>query len=85
MNRYRVEFSSHAARQFRKFPASIQGRIRPRILALAADPRPAGAVKLTGLDAFRIRVGDYRVIYEIRDDVLLVLVLSVGHRREVYG
>ena len=42
-------------------------------------------MKLTGLDAFRIRVGDYRVIYEIRDDILSVLILSVGHRREVYG
>jgi len=48
-------------------------------------PSPPRAVKLTGLDAFRIRVGDYRVIYEIRDDVLSVLILSVGHRREVYG
>jgi mRNA interferase RelE/StbE len=62
----------------------LQARLGRRILTLADEPRPAGVVKLSGLDAFRIRVGDYRAIYEIRDDLLLVLILSVGHRREVY-
>jgi mRNA interferase RelE/StbE len=51
---------------------------------LSANPRPAGCKKLKGLDAWRIRVGDYRVIYEIHDDVLVVLVIRVAHRGEVY-
>lgn len=69
------------------------GKIRPRdrkrigsaIDALAKDPRPRGAKKLSGTDAdYRIRVGDYRVLYEIRDDEVLVLVFDAGHRRDVY-
>jgi len=55
------------------------------IRSLQAHPRPAGCKKLAGnADYYRIRVGDYRVLYEIRDRVLLVLVIKVGHRREVY-
>jgi mRNA interferase RelE/StbE len=56
------------------------------ISSLQSNPRPAGCKKLAGnADYYRIRVGDYRVLYEIRDRVLLVLVIKVGHRREVYG
>jgi mRNA interferase RelE/StbE len=63
----------------------IQARIRARVDALATNPRPAGAKKLKSRDElWRIRVGDYRIVYEIRDRVLLVLVLRVAHRREVY-
>lgn len=81
----RIEFTSRAARAFRKLPLDVQRRLDPAILALAANPRPPGCVKLSGEDAlWRIRVGDYRVVYQIRDDVLLVLVVNVGHRREIY-
>jgi mRNA interferase RelE/StbE len=62
----------------------MQRRIVEKIEALADDPRPAGSVKLTGHGAYRIRVGDYRVIYAVADDQLVVLVVEVGHRREVY-
>ena len=62
----------------------MQERLKPRILALGEDPRPPQAVKLTGQNAYRIRVGDIRVIYEIHDRVLLVVVLRVAHRRDVY-
>ena len=55
-----------------------------RLAALETDPRPADVKKLKGRDAWRIRVGDYRVIYEIYDRVLRILVITVGHRREVY-
>lgn len=55
------------------------------MLALADDPRPAGAAKLVGTrSAWRVRIGDYRVIYEVRDEVLLVLVIKIGHRKQVY-
>jgi mRNA interferase RelE/StbE len=62
-----------------------QERIGRAIDALSTTPRPAGAVKLRGAEGyFRIRVGDYRVVYEIADSVLVVLVVRIGHRREVY-
>jgi mRNA interferase RelE/StbE len=68
--------------------ASLEKPLRRRILtavdALADDPHPPGCKKLTGQDGWRIRVGDYRIVYEIHDRVLLVLVVDAGHRREIY-
>lgn len=62
-----------------------QERIQRHIDALATEPRPPGCVKMSGIErTYRIRVGDYRIIYEIRDNVLIVLVLRIGHRREAY-
>jgi mRNA interferase RelE/StbE len=82
---YRIQIAPSAVRQLRKLPASVQERIAGHIEELAIDPRPRGAIKLQGEDdLYRIRVGDYRVIYTIRDDELIVLVLRVGHRREIY-
>ena len=52
--------------------------------ALAEQPRPSGAVQLKGTDFLRVRVRDYRVVYQVNDDILLVLVVRVGHRRDVY-
>ena len=61
-------------------------RCKPDIDALKDNPRPFGSEKLSGVEeTYRIRVGDYRILYEVHDDVLLVLVVEVGHRREVYG
>ena len=59
-------------------------RIDAAILALAETPRPPGCTKLTNQEAWRIRVGDYRIVYEIRDTALVVTVIEIGHRREVY-
>ena len=82
---YAVEFAPSAEREFRKLAREIQLRLRPRIDALAADPRAAGAKKLKGRDdLWRIRAGDYRIVYEIRDRLLVVLVIRIAHRREVY-
>jgi mRNA interferase RelE/StbE len=58
--------------------------IKTAIASLANDPRPSGCKKLKGEDAYRIRVGDYRVIYEIEDDKIIVIVVSVGHRKDIY-
>jgi len=83
---YRVFFNAHAARSFRKLPRNVQVRCKPDIDALKDNPRPFGSEKLSGVEeTYRIRVGDYRILYEVHDDVLLVLVVEVGHRREVYG
>ncbi len=82
---YAVEFSPSAEREFRKLAREIQLSLRPRIDALADDPRPAGAKKLKGRDGlWRIRAGDYRIVYEVGDQILVVLVVRVAHRREVY-
>lgn len=62
----------------------MRARISARLFQLEANPRPQGAIKLAGQNAYRIRVGDYRIIYQIYDDHLLVTVIDVGHRREVY-
>jgi mRNA interferase RelE/StbE len=82
---FHVVFAPAAARQFADLPRQIQTRLRPRIDALADDPRPAGVERLTGAtDLYRLRVGDYRVIFAIQDQELIVLIVRVAHRREVY-
>lgn len=76
---FRVEFTRPAERQFRALSPEVQGRIAPKITALARSPRPRGVEKLEGAEStYRLRVGDYRVVYEIRNRVLLVLVVRVA-------
>jgi mRNA interferase RelE/StbE len=83
--RFRIAFRPAAERAFLKLSVSVRTRLQPQIEALAVEPRPPGVRKLAGSrDRWRIRVGDFKVVYEIHDDVLLVLVLTVGHRRDVY-
>ncbi len=85
MARYTVEFKPSAARQLSKLLRPIQVKIAHAIDALSLNPRPHGVEKLGGQeDLFRIRVGDYRIIYLIKDDRLWILVLRVGHRKEIY-
>jgi mRNA interferase RelE/StbE len=71
-------------KQLDRLPGEAAERILQRLAALETDPRPPDVKKLKGRDAWRIRVGDYRVLYEIHDRALQVVVISVGHRREVY-
>jgi mRNA interferase RelE/StbE len=83
--RYELEFRPAALRALRKLPKDILRRIRAATEALCDEPRPDGVVKLAGVDdLWRIKVGDYRVIYTIADDVLVVAVVRIGHRRDVY-
>ncbi|WP_309343711.1 type II toxin-antitoxin system RelE family toxin [Actinomyces oris] len=82
---YQIQFSPAAARQLRKLDGRTQRRIQAVVELLAQEPRPAGAKKLVGGHGeWRVRTGNYRIIYEIDDGVLVVLVLAVGHRRDVY-
>lgn len=81
---YSVEILRSAQKQLARIEAQHRTRIIAAIRALADDPRPAGSVKMSGRSAWRIRVGAYRVIYEVHDDRLVVLVVVVGHRRDVY-
>jgi mRNA interferase RelE/StbE len=82
---YEVRFASGADRELRKLDFQDQRRITRAAESLASNPRPPGVKKLAGPgDHWRIRVGDYRIIYEIRDAILLVLIIRVGHRGDVY-
>ena len=82
---YRIHFAGRAERAFRKLSPEVQRRLDPAILALADNPRPPGCLKLSGPDSlWRIRVGGYRIVYQIQDEILLILVVNVGRRREIY-
>lgn len=82
---YRIDVAPRAARQLRKFDPGARRRLQGAIELLATDPRPPGAKKLAGGEGeWRVRTGDYRIIYEISDGKLLILVLAVGHRRDIY-
>lgn len=84
MASYRLFIKASAAREIEALPKADRRRIVARIAALAENPRGAGAEKLSGRDQFRIRQGDYRILYEISDAEVVVTVVKVGHRRDVY-
>ncbi|MGO2540766.1 type II toxin-antitoxin system RelE family toxin [Specibacter sp. AOP5-B1-6] len=82
---YSISYVPSAAKVIRKLDKPTARRLLDAIGALAIDPRPSGCIQLKGGDGeLRIRVGDYRIVYDVQDDELVVLVLRVGHRREVY-
>ena len=82
---YRIEFAPRARRQLEKLPREAQVRLAAALSNLQSDPRPRGVKKLTGDEhLYRIRVRDYQIIYQIRDRELVVLVVKIGHRREIY-
>lgn len=81
---YRIEVRPAASRELDRIDAQSRVRIMAAIRELRRDPRPGGCVKLANSALWRIRAGDYRVVYEIRDKALIVLVVRVAHRREAY-
>ena len=82
---YRVDILPSARRELAALPLKDRTRVDKRILSLGENPRPVGSKKLTDEDdLYRLRIGDYRVIYQVQDKVLLVLVVKIGNRREVY-
>jgi len=82
--RYRVILPKSVQKALDRLPDEVVKRVLARLAQLETDPRPADVKKLKGREAWRIRVGDYRVIYEIHDRQLQILVITVGHRREIY-
>jgi mRNA interferase RelE/StbE len=85
MASYRIEWRSSARRELRRLPPRAIARVVDAVAGLADDPRPTGCRKLQGSErTFRVRVGQYRVVYEVRDDRLVVLIVRVRHRRDVY-
>jgi mRNA interferase RelE/StbE len=84
MEKYKLIFKKSVLKDLRSIPRKDVARIIRCIDNLMNDPRPPGSEKLSGQERYRIRQGLYRIIYEINDDVLMVVVVKVGHRKEVY-
>ena len=84
MERYRVELKKGVLKDLSILPRKDIRRILAAIQSLADNPRPPQAKKLSGREQYRLRQGDYRILYAIQDDVLVVFVVAVNHRREVY-
>ena len=85
MASYRLLVKPSAVKEIAALPREDRPRIVAKISSLARDPRPPGCEKLSVRDQYRLRQGDYRILYEIQDLDLVVVVVKVGHRREVYG
>ena len=81
---YRLEVSHTAHRQIRRLPAQTQERVNKIIARLAENPRPPGVKKLTAREGYRVRVGDYRILYQVDDDAKLVIIYRVMARGDVY-
>ncbi len=81
---YKVVVERQVIKQLSKIPKPAYTALTEALRHLATNPRPNGYIKLKGRPGFRIRVGDYRIIYNIEDDVLTVMVVLIGHRKDVY-
>ena len=84
MAKYELLIRPSVRRDVKNIPKADLIRIMERINLLQDDPRPSGCVKLSGFEYYRIRQGDYRIVYEIRDAEIIVIVVKIGHRKEVY-
>lgn len=85
MASYSLQIRRSAAKELRALPAGVRRALVARIRKLAREPRPRGVEKLKGLEnIYRVRVGTYRIVYEIRDRALIVTVVKIGHRKDVY-
>lgn len=84
MARYELRFKPSVAKDLRGIPSADLRRILARIETLREDPRPAGSEKLSAQERYRVRQGDYRILYTVLDSEVIVEIVKVGHRREVY-
>jgi len=84
MGKYKIVFRKSVVRDMRGIPSRDLRRILKTIDSLSEDPRPAGAERLSAQERYRVRQGNYRIIYEINDSEVIVIVVKVGHRKDVY-
>jgi mRNA interferase RelE/StbE len=82
---YFLNFNKQAFKELEKINEPNYSRIKQAIYGLADNPRPQGYKKFRGIEGYRIRVGDYRIIYDIFDDVLVVEIITLGNRKDIYG
>ncbi len=85
MASYKISIKRSAAKELEKIALPDRKRIVEKIRDLASDPRPPGCKKLSGQEKYRLRQGNYRILYQIHDDELIIMVVKIGHRRDVYG
>jgi mRNA interferase RelE/StbE len=81
---YKILLSNIAKKALDKLPDSVFQRIDKRIQSLKFEPRPVGCIKLSGNESYRIRVGDYRIIYTINDKIIEIYIFNIAHRKEIY-
>lgn len=84
MGAYALVITSKAKRDIRRLAIAVQEKVFAAIAKLAENPRPHGYIKMKDRDEYRIRVGDYRVVYKVFDRIVMVEVVEVGHRRDIY-
>lgn len=84
MESYKIVIKRSAAKEVEKIPTPFRTRVVSRIQELAKDPRPSGVKKLSGEEKYRIRQGNYRILYKVEDSIITVTVVKVGNRRDVY-
>jgi mRNA interferase RelE/StbE len=82
--KYRLDITEAARRQLRRLDPSVQNRVLSAVHELADTPRPHGCLKMRGETSYRIRVGDYRIVYEIHDRIITVIVVGIGNRKDIY-
>ncbi len=82
--KYKIIIAEPAIKALGKLPRKFQRQVSEKIDTLADNPRPAGTEKLQGTDFYRVRCDDYRIVFQIKDDVLIVLVVRIGHRKDIY-
>jgi mRNA interferase RelE/StbE len=84
MAKYEIKVKKSAAKELSKIPEKELVKILHKIESLSGNPRPAGSIKLTHQEKYRIRIGNYRVLYSIEDNILTVFIVKVGHRKNIY-
>lgn len=84
MEKYKIEIKKSAIKELNSIPQKDIQKIISKIRSLSSNPRPQGCTKLTNREDYRIRVGNYRIIYSINDDILIITVIKIGHRKEIY-
>lgn len=84
MEKYKIEIKESAVKELNSIPRKDLKKIVQKIRSLSDNPRPNGCVKLSGRERYRIRQGDYRILYSIENEILVVYVIKIGHRKEVY-
>ncbi len=82
---YKIYIENYALKQLKQINKDVIPKIKETITALSVNPRPYGYIKLKGIEAYRVRIGDYRIIYEIEDDILIIKVIAISHRKDVYN
>jgi mRNA interferase RelE/StbE len=84
MEKYKIEIKKSAVKELNSLPIKDIKKIITRIQSLAVNPKPSGCIKLTNREDYRIRSGNYRIIYSVNNDILIIEVIKIGHRKEIY-